>query len=473
MDKVSIDVNGVLGVAQNINNCIYILEKKQWEMQRMLNTVDPRVLNRHNIRGRITAVIKELSREQDKLRQIQSVLRLAANSYAQAENKVGAMHGDLQNKLSSLTRSLKFHNLQSGIGTAVPKTAVRNTNAVAATSAAGGTKAWWQNLWGSVKGGFETGARVIEGDIEAAWADAIFGLGILWNNAALLTDEIGLEAQIFGKNAEKFLPYESKNVGTQAAEFLTVNAAFFSNPQRDLAELEDDIKGRSATRVAAKLVLDNPWEADITQSGAADGFLKFFNFSKGEDNAYHTDQPVCWQEGFGYSDFDDDVFKAATSMNDIKVSFDVDKSDADKSDVDKKEYTVWIWKGDYLNLGAGGEVGIYDSKKICLQPGAVEASNDHMLKMTLNGTVNGETVFDYKPGQPIWWANGFNPEYQNVDEKNIILSGTIDFSDHEDMYKPFRKECEKEVDKKKGITWEYDDINYTAKFYWVSPQKEE
>ena len=32
-----------------------------------------------------------------------------------------------------------------------------------------------------------------------------------------------------------------------------------------------------------------------------------------------------------------------------------------------KEYIIWAWKGDYLNLGAGAEIGIYvDNKKTFL-----------------------------------------------------------------------------------------------------------
>lgn len=45
-----------------------------------------------------------------------------------------------------------------------------------------------------------------------------------------------------------------------------------------------------------------------------------------------------------------------------------------------ENYAVWAWKGDYLNLGAGAELGIYSSKSGVL--GLVDVSSpskDHLL----------------------------------------------------------------------------------------------
>ncbi|MBV7275924.1 DUF4474 domain-containing protein, partial [Clostridium sp. PL3] len=160
------------------------------------------------------------------------------------------------------------------------------------------------------------------------------------------------------------------------------------------------------------------------------------------NGVYHTSQPYCWQYVGGYCDIYDDVFNAATSMNKRKYPFKVGNT----------EYIIWMWKGDYLNLGAGGEVGIYDNSHsvpslnikgvntpaIDNVPGLYEVSKENSLNMTLNATINDSTtVFNWNPGKPNWWITGWNPKFQNIAEENIVLSGTIDFSGHDDMWSSF------------------------------------
>lgn len=36
--------------------------------------------------------------------------------------------------------------------------------------------------------------------------------------------------------------------------------------------------------------------------------------------------------------------------------------DGDKSKDEGEEFIIWSWKGDYMNLGAGAETGIYQVK---------------------------------------------------------------------------------------------------------------
>lgn len=71
-----------------------------------------------------------------------------------------------------------------------------------------------------------------------------------------------------------------------------------------------------------------------------------------DDGVYHARQEWSLQsfEYSGYNDFYDTVFHYATSMNKAKFQF---------SDDDGNDYNLWAWKGDYLNLGAGAEMGIY------------------------------------------------------------------------------------------------------------------
>ena len=37
-------------------------------------------------------------------------------------------------------------------------------------------------------------------------------------------------------------------------------------------------------------------------------------------------------------------------------------------------------------------------------------------------------LFLWRPTEPQWWITGFNPEYQDVNYKNLRVEGMIDFS---------------------------------------------
>ena len=71
-------------------------------------------------------------------------------------------------------------------------------------------------------------------------------------------------------------------------------------------------------------------------------------FVRDEKGIYHARQD-CLQQYAGYNDFYDFMFNLGTQMEKQKFPFRYDGQD----------YILWAWKGDYLNLGAGAEMGIY------------------------------------------------------------------------------------------------------------------
>lgn len=75
---------------------------------------------------------------------------------------------------------------------------------------------------------------------------------------------------------------------------------------------------------------------------------------------------------------------------------------------DGTNYTIWMWKGDYLNLGAGCETGIYYGDGY-----HVNSATDTNLHMTLSlyDKESGKLIFTYNPQDPQWWITGFNPKY--------------------------------------------------------------
>ena len=188
--------------------------------------------------------------------------------------------------------------------------------------------------------------------------------------------------------------------------------------------------------------------ADMSQTWIGEAFLDAVNFERSSDGVYHTN-PNCWQAPFGYNDFYDYVFDAATSM---------DKRKYTATTEDGTTYTIWMWKGDYLNLGAGCETGIYYGEDY-----HVNSALDDKMKMTLSlyNKNTGEKIFEYNPADPQWWITGFNPKYQDVNEDDLEVRGSIDFSENEELWNAF---CTDEMKKKRG--WCFDEENKIVYYTW-------
>lgn len=133
----------------------------------------------------------------------------------------------------------------------------------------------------------------------------------------------------------------------------------------------------------------------------------------------------CWQQCFGYCDFFDKVFDAFTCMDRKKFMFDMDGDNYD-------EHILWAWKGDYLNLGAGAELGLYKRWKYDSNYWVVDKSE--AIKMTVKLTKNNNIIFDYQPTQKQWWITGFNYAYHTtqyeLDSDITKAYYTITFNDY-------------------------------------------
>lgn len=187
--------------------------------------------------------------------------------------------------------------------------------------------------------------------------------------------------------------------------------------------------------------------AYASQTWYGEAFLAAVDFNRTSDGVYHSD-PNCWQVPFGYNDFYDYIFDGATSMDKNKYSFTTD---------DGTNYTIWMWKGDYLNLGAGCETGIYYGDGY-----HVNSATDTNLYMSiaLYDKRTGEQIFSYDPSDAQWWITGFNPAYQDYYEGNLWVEGSIDFSQEPEMWEAFIAEYGGKKD------WCFDEENYTAYYAW-------
>lgn len=155
------------------------------------------------------------------------------------------------------------------------------------------------------------------------------------------------------------------------------------------------------------------WDIDTAAIGAF-----FLDMQKDDKGVYHADFD-CWQQYFGYNDLYDFFFDLGTSCKSKKFPF----------PYNGQWYILWAWKGDYINLGAGAEMGIYTG-------GGPHWLVDKSLAMSmhLNLQYNGITIVSYS--DYTWWITGFNPYYLNVDVDSLKATFSIRFSNR-DMYMAF------------------------------------
>ena len=77
----------------------------------------------------------------------------------------------------------------------------------------------------------------------------------------------------------------------------------------------------------------------------------------------------------------------------------------------------WAWHGDYLNLGAGAEIGVY------FRPSCIPSNPDGLdqyyvlpgfimpMQLYLYENNNSEftNIVSWEPSDDQWWITGFNP----------------------------------------------------------------
>lgn len=191
------------------------------------------------------------------------------------------------------------------------------------------------------------------------------------------------------------------------------------------------------------------WWKDVTKEGKADWFLWLsLGTDKDENGIYHIRQN-WWQSWniVGYRDEYDTVFDAACDMDSKKFGFTY-------NDV---EFMLWAWKGDYINLGAGAEMGIYYGGGPKWKTGT-----QYAIPMTLQ-LIDNESgkQFFWDPGSdnPQWWITGFDPSNQGVLASNLTAIYTLDFSGDTGMYYAFYDAWYGKDDR-----LQFDDKKHTATF---------
>lgn len=198
----------------------------------------------------------------------------------------------------------------------------------------------------------------------------------------------------------------------------------------------------ATSRKVVKTIVANPIAVNITQKGNFKSLFNLADFYQDPSGIYHT-YTNCWQKYFGYNDLYDLAFYLGTDMKRYKLKF----------TYNKKDWILWAWKGDYLNLGAGAELGIYN--RLCVRGHKTPhwlAATSYAMKMELKLTYKGYTIIDYKPSEKQWWITGFNPYYQDVKAKLLKATFKVKFN-NSNMFNNFYFYTKQ--GNNKGITYSY------------------
>ena len=160
---------------------------------------------------------------------------------------------------------------------------------------------------------------------------------------------------------------------------------------------------------------------------------------KDGNGVYHA-RTTAWQQIGGYNDLYDYIFDIGTSMDKAKFEF-----TDNVIDTDGRDYILWAWKGDYINLGSGAELGIYSRDSGLL--GQVDVSTPHddhwlvdtslAMPMTMTLKEGNTVIASYTPNENQWWITSFNPAYKNREASGLSVSFTVDFTGNESMYDAF------------------------------------
>lgn len=232
------------------------------------------------------------------------------------------------------------------------------------------------------------------------------------------------------------------------------------------------------------------------------GFTELF-FSVGlsadlDDNGVYHVRPDAWQQYVHYSTGYDDVFRSAVNKaSHGNITVDVNQSKIFWVDLDQdgkkekgEEFILWSWKGDYMNLGAGAETGLYqvmdgdrfdsDGSYVMDENGEytflyAEINRDYEVSMTLDlyydynndgNFSSGDRLYSYRPTEKQWWITGFDPLVQNVRADRMRAVTTVDFSSYGPeqgrlFYEAFKRDNGTSDDK-----WIYDDASMTVTLDW-------
>jgi len=215
---------------------------------------------------------------------------------------------------------------------------------------------------------------------------------------------------------------------------------------KDDSDGENDEQGlfKTSTRWLARILMGNEFNIRKTQNPGSklESAFSVAGFYKSPEGIYYAKQDA-WQQIGGYNWIYDVVFDHATTK----------KSDSFEFSSGDREYVLWAWFGDYLNLGAGAEMGIYSN--VSGLSGKFDVKSPHgdlwlvdtniSLRMVLALEYMGRPIIFWNPQADenyewdrVWWLAGFNPFYPNVDVSKLVAKYAVTFDSYTMYFDFFR-----------------------------------
>jgi RHS repeat-associated protein len=140
----------------------------------------------------------------------------------------------------------------------------------------------------------------------------------------------------------------------------------------------------------------------------------------------------AWQRLFGYNNFYDLLFDIGELITNIFPSVNVSSMNFISYFDDGKglKWRIEGWKGNYLTMGVGAEIGAYFTLSILgghyFAPIDTAKAKDYLpiMQFTLNN--NNASLFSRGPERH-WWLSGFKPGIGTINKKNLKMVARITF----------------------------------------------
>jgi RHS repeat-associated protein len=153
--------------------------------------------------------------------------------------------------------------------------------------------------------------------------------------------------------------------------------------------------------------------------------MRKLGFDYGGDGLWSS-RGDAWQHGWGYHEAMDWVHSQATDGNSKAERLEFEHGGA--------SYRLWWWKGQYLNLGTGGEVGIYRENSFLngLFPQAdhwevAPIENTPLMSTTVRERGTNALIAESAPGDPRQWVYASNARVDGLSPDDIVVEHSMVF----------------------------------------------
>ncbi len=164
-----------------------------------------------------------------------------------------------------------------------------------------------------------------------------------------------------------------------------------------------------------------PWAGYFLGFEQDDGNKKYKSYTSVEEKH-------MWQSLVGYTPIYDFFFSLGGPIFRDLYKFETENTGLLSSLFPTNYYVIWIWKGDYWNLGAGAEIGIYHTFiDYYAERDFYDVDTDLTLDVDMTITYGGEELNHLV--QKNWWVCSFTPEIQLPDIDLLKVDLKVRFTD--------------------------------------------